>query len=65
MSHSGKLQASFYIAVGAVLYGIITEFIQHNFISGRTFDIWDWVADSLGVGIAILFIQRIKSAFPD
>ena len=34
------------VAVASV-YGVIDEFHQH-FVPGRTSDLWDWVADTLG-----------------
>ena len=35
-------------------YAALTEILQH-FIPGRSFSVFDWVADSLGVVLAIAF----------
>jgi VanZ family protein len=41
------------IAVG---YGLLVEFIQLYFVSGRSFDLLDWAADSAGaVGSTLLW----------
>jgi VanZ family protein len=53
------------IAVSVSIWGITTEFIQKFYIPGRTFDLWDWAADSLGAvfsflaGIILLSRQKI------
>lgn len=54
----------FVISGIAVFYGIFTEVVQHYFIPGRTFDIWDWAADSTGVVASIVAISvRLKKYF--
>ena len=50
-----KWNLVFKIALSASIWGITTEFIQKYFIVGRAFDILDWVADSVGVLIAMVF----------
>lgn len=45
------------IAIAISLWGITTEFIQHFWIPGRSFDLWDWVADTLG-SLAAYFYAR-------
>lgn len=40
------------IAFLAIVYGIVVEFIQKYYIPGRSFDLLDWMADSIGVVIA-------------
>lgn len=60
-----KLRAIIGFAFLAIGFGIATEFIQDRFVSGRSFDLRDWAADSLGVVAAFYFIQRIKTAFPE
>ena len=47
------------IALAAVLWGIIVEVIQRFFIPGRSFDMFDWAADSAGVYIGFLVSKRI------
>ncbi len=58
-----KLKWLFALAILAIAYGIITEFIQHYFIPGRSFDIWDWVADSCGVMAAVYIVRRFLKAY--
>ena len=48
-----------WIAIACSFYGITTEFIQKWFIPGRSFDLLDWAADSLGALVAYVFC-RIK-----
>ena len=40
------------------LYGISDEYHQ-SFVPGRSSDIWDWAADTLGSALAILFISPL------
>jgi VanZ family protein len=56
-----KMKWNFFIkvAVAVSIYGITTEFIQRFLIPGRSFDIFDWLADSIGAVIALLFSRRI------
>src|SRR4051812_47069432 len=46
------------IAIITSAWGLTTEFIQREFISGRSFDLLDWAADSLGALIAIFVNKR-------
>ena len=43
------------IAVSVSLWGLTTEFIQEKFIPGRSFDLFDWAADSAGASLALIF----------
>lgn len=45
------------IAIATSVFGITTEFIQRFFVPGRSFDLFDWAADSLGALIALLFAR--------
>lgn len=36
----------------AVLYGFGLEFYQRSFVAGRSFDVWDGLADSIGALVA-------------
>ena len=54
-----KLQLFIRIAIAISLWGITTEFIQKYLIPGRSFDLLDWAADSLGALMAFVFC-RIK-----
>lgn len=43
-------------------WGLTTEFIQHYVISGRSFDKYDWVADTVGAILAIFITKYILEA---
>lgn len=43
------------IAIAASLWGLTSEFIQKYYVPGRSFDLFDWAADSFGALIALLF----------
>lgn len=47
------------IALAAWIWALTTEFIQRFFIPDRSFDIFDWAADSFGILIAFTWC-RIK-----
>ena len=49
------------ITVSAILYGVIMEFVQRDFIANRSFDVWDIAADALGC-LAAFFWYRKRSA---
>jgi len=51
------------IAISTSIWGLTTEFIQKFYIVGRSFDLLDWAADSLGALIALWFCTKkfIKS----
>jgi hypothetical protein len=46
------------IAISASIWGLTIEFIQRFYIAGRSFDLLDWAADSLGALIALLFCRK-------
>lgn len=43
-----NLKIIFWIMVVGVLYGFALEYYQLYFVEGRSFDVWDGLADSLG-----------------
>jgi len=47
------------IAISISIWGLTTEFIQKFFIPGRSFDLLDWAADSVGVIIAVVVCRRL------
>jgi VanZ family protein len=47
----------FYIAIYVLLFGIAIEFYQKYFVPGRSFDIWDIVADAFGIVVFALICQ--------
>lgn len=48
------------------LWGLATEYLQESLVSGRSFDLWDWVADTAGAIIAWIYfhlrLRKIKKA---
>lgn len=50
------------IAFATIVWGITTEFIQKYWVTGRSFDLLDCAADSLGVVIAFLFCKKVYLA---
>ncbi|MEO6328218.1 MAG: VanZ family protein [Ginsengibacter sp.] len=50
------------IALATSIWGLAIEFIQKFFIPGRSFDLFDWAADSVGalLGFFICFYLFIK-----
>lgn len=41
-----------------IVYGIVIEFIQRDYIANRSFDIGDIIADSIGCLVALLFAVK-------
>jgi hypothetical protein len=56
ISKPQKLALFIKITLATCVWGITTELIQKYFISGRQFDWFDWLADSLGA-IAAFFVS--------
>ncbi len=54
-----KIPYAMVILLVVIIWGLITEFIQHYFISGRSFDINDWLADATGAIIAYFFSKHL------
>ena len=52
------------IATLVSAWGLTTEFIQHYLISGRSFDKFDWVADTVGALLAIFITTYILKTKP-
>ena len=46
------------IALGISIYGYATELIQKYWIPGRSYDLLDWAADSMGTLIGLLFSRK-------
>ena len=44
-----KKNTAIKIALAASIWALTTEFIQKYFIPDRSFDLFDWVADNLGI----------------
>lgn len=47
------------IAISVSIWALTTEFIQKFFIPGRSFDLLDWAADSVGVVLAVFICRKL------
>ncbi|MGV3657721.1 MAG: VanZ family protein [Chitinophagaceae bacterium] len=47
-ANSTKRSYTILIMASAITYGLLVEYVQHNFIPNRGFDIGDWIADIAG-----------------
>lgn len=57
LSNKEKLNHFIRVALATCLWGITSEFIQKYWIAGRSFDLFDWAADSSGALAAFLFCK--------
>ena len=46
------------IAIALSIWGLTIEFIQHFFISGRSFDVYDFIADAVGCFAAYIYSKN-------
>jgi VanZ family protein len=53
------LQTIFKIALSVSIWGLATEFIQKYFAYHRSFDLWDWAADSAGALLAFIVCKKM------
>ncbi len=60
-NRSEKLIYFIKIAIAASVWGLTIEFIQKFFVAGRSFDILDWVADSIGAIMGYLAARKYFS----
>ena len=58
LDQKDKVNLFIKIALVVSVWGLTTEFIQKYFAYHRSFDLWDWAADSLGALLAYLFWKR-------
>ena len=49
------------VAMYVILYGILMEFVQKYFVTGRSFDVTDILFDSLGSLAGLLVARKIMS----
>ena len=49
------------IALSVSIWGLTTEFIQKYIAVGRSFDLLDWTADSIGALIAFLITKKFMA----
>ena len=64
-SRNERLQVFIKVPLAVSIWGLTIEFIQKYFIPGRSFDLLDWAADSIGAIISFficsyLFIKTDK-----
>jgi VanZ family protein len=63
VASASKLNYLTRLTIAGILWGITTELIQRFFIPGRSFDLFDWLADSLGAIAAFFAVRwRIRKA---
>lgn len=43
-----------------LIYGFAIEFYQMYYVAGRSFDVWDGVADGIGALVALILIKNIN-----
>lgn len=55
MVESTKIKYFIWISLAASVWGLLTEFIQ-LIVPGRSFEMWDWFADSVGAFAALTFV---------
>jgi VanZ family protein len=53
-----KTQVNLYVTLAFIVYGIIIEIIQLNFIPHRSFDVFDIIADTVGCFGAWVVVNR-------
>lgn len=58
--HNKKLPHTFWTWISIELYAVLTEFMQ-RFVEGRSCDFIDFVADSIGILLAIIISRVIYS----
>ena len=51
----------FFILVVCLLYGILIEVIQEFYVSSREAEVFDVIADLLGVSLGLLFFRNYKN----
>ena len=58
ISASEKKQIFLKIAIASSIWGLTIEFIQHFWIPGRSMDIMDFVADTIGCILAYIYSKK-------
>jgi hypothetical protein len=58
MNQKEKLQYFIRIAIATSVWGLTSEFIQKYWADGRSFDLIDWGADSLGAIVSFIFCKK-------
>ncbi len=58
MENREKFQFFIRVALATSVWGLATEFIQKYLVTGRSFDLLDWAADSIGALAAYIYCKR-------
>lgn len=53
-----------YIIISLITYGLILECCQGYFFVERSMDIFDWLADTFGIIMAVLIVRKFPSIGP-
>jgi VanZ family protein len=59
-----KIHYFIFIALLTSAFGYSTELIQKYWADGRSYDLMDWIADSVGVLVAFIFCKRVFARNP-
>ena len=59
ISQNSKKKIFLKITIAIALWGLTTEFIQDFWIEGRSFDLWDFAADSIGAFAVFVLSKRL------
>lgn len=51
-------QPNYFLLSVAFIYAVLVEVVQHHFVSNRSFDLWDIVADMAGAVAGIWFWMK-------
>jgi len=55
-----KTKVVIYVFLIGSFYGVVDE-LHQLFVPGRVCDITDWIADSLGIAISLLFREKVQA----
>lgn len=47
------------LTLSAIVWGLLTELIQRYFVPGRSFDLMDFVADTIGAILALAIVKWV------
>ena len=53
------------VGVSLIVYGLVLEYIQMNFLPERTFEWLDWIADGIGVVLCFFIVRVLTDKFFD
>ena len=53
------------VGVSLILFGLVLEYIQMNFLPDRTFEWLDWIADGIGVVLSFFIVPVLTDKFFD